>query len=852
MKGGGQSKKSSTLLVSLALSSFLPTLAFATIQINRNQVEEIFNQSTITIDQNTTIGSFDARYNVQTNEMTTKLSKDITINNMATLEIFATNTTGYGYVFASSVNAGTQRSWTGGTIKINFLSSGWGGVDLARGGILTDVKGKFEISSNLDFTYREDDDQATWRTLGVSAIGSHDSGVVKLLGNYIKINTIGHPIHNQQRGIIALMASQNGSIYLNANDDGTIKNKDAIIQIKGSISTGLKSLNTEEGSGKIYAHFSGKDSYLMGNVYAGLYGGESQTNLSFSNNAHMIGDIYALDNKTHDITFDNANLTGKASYSSNSGATTTLTFKNNAQWLITENSRVTNLSLTNNGNTLNLDLYSAPRVQNSSTVTRGTSNPNNNLRTLEIKNLKGDEGRVLLGIDGNKSDRLEIGTLETTNLYISVKDVNLTPRNFDSNPEAIVLVSADSVNNGVVRGSIRKEGLSYVTTTLEHQVSENPSTLTPSSTTPQSRTANNTQTTAEIWSKAEDEGSANYANKKHRWVLSGLSSEINEELVNESGFLISNPYRMLMIESNNLNKRMGDLRGIPYNQGAWLRIFNGSDSGEGVKNLYTNIQLGYDYGIGVIGAKNYSGVAFSTSMVNISANQYNGKANTYSLAAYHAYIADSGLYVDTIAKYLYIDQKLDLNTDSRSNFGNHALSLGAEVGYRAYMGKSNFYFEPQVELIGGLILGVKDINLGIIHGQSVKGELKMTTALNARVGVVQGYSLKTQNGLRADFRLGANLVNETVSDNTPIRLYDGITEAQRNIGNNIKAVFNVGTNLVLTEQWRMYIDAERSFGGRNRNTDYQANIGARFSFGDKITSLPKPQKILPQKLENNQ
>ena len=69
-------------------------------------------------------------------------------------------------------------------------------------------------------------------------------------------------------------------------------------------------------------------------------------------------------------------------------------------------------------------------------------------------------------------------------------------------------------------------------------------------------------------------------------------------------------------------------------------------------------------------------------------------------------------------------------------------------------------------------------------------------------------------------------------------------------GNDTKVVLNVGTNLILTDQWRVYIDAERSFGG-SRNVDYQANIGARFSFGDKISSLPKPSKPLPLKTSEN-
>lgn len=511
----------------------------------------------------------------------------------------------------------------------------------------------------------------------------------------------------------------------------------------------------------------------------------------------------------------------------NSDYSNAFVFNNNAKWTMTQDSRVMNLSLNNAGIGFNLDLSSASRVDSVA-----KAKDSKDLRVLEVGNLNSNGGQVLLGTNidsqtqsNSKSDKIKASVISYGTLYVTAKDTNIATGNFDtSENNAIVLITAQSAY-GEIKGAQRKEGLSYVSTTLEHQVSSDNSP----------------------WIKVEDE-SVDNSSKSHRWVLAGFDSKVNQELVDESGFLVSNPYRMLLIESNNLNKRMGDLRDNAYNQGAWIRVFNGSDSGEGIKNLYTNIQLGYDYGTPAIGAKNYSGVAFSTSIVDINGNQYSGKANTYSLSAYNAYIADSGLYVDIIAKYLYTDQKLNPSEGSNSNFGNHALSLGVEVGYRAYMGETNFYFETQAELIGGLIIGVKDINLGIIGGRSVSGELETTTALNARVGVVQGYSLKTQNGFRADFRLGASLINEYVSNNAPIRLYDGITEAGRSIGNDIKAVLNIGTNLILTDQWRVYIDAERSFGG-SRNTDYQANIGARFSFGDKVSSLAKSQ-MAPLKLKD--
>lgn len=511
-------------------------------------------------------------------------------------------------------------------------------------------------------------------------------------------------------------------------------------------------------------------------------------------------------------------------------------FNDNASWRVTDSSRVMNLSLSNTGINYNLDLASASRASNdaNSNTQESESVINQDLRVLEVGNLTSNNGQVLLGtvIDtqtqsNSQSDKIKASVINSGTLYVTAQDATLKTGRFETDGEnAIVLVTADYVY-GEVQGAQRKQGLSYITTSLEHQVSND---------------------NGSNWSEATED---NTTSSSHRWVLSGFDTKVNQELVDESGFIVSNPYRMLMIETNNLNKRMGDLRDDDYNQGAWIRVFNGSDSGEGAKNLYTNIQLGYDYGTPAIGAKNYTGVAFSTSIVDIDGNQYSGKANTYSLAAYNAYIADSGLYVDTIAKYLYTDQKITPAESSDSSFGSHALSLGLEVGYRAYMGETNFYIEPQAEAIGGIIFGVKDINMGMIGGMSVTGELKTTTTINTRVGLVQGYSLKTQSGFRADFRLGVSLVNEFVSESDPVRLYDGITEASTSIGNDVKAVINIGTNLILTDQWRVYIDAERSFGGA-RNVDYQANVGARFSFGEKISSLPKPEKPLPLKLKSEE
>ena len=254
----------------------------------------IFNSSSVVITQDTVIGSKDKRWNVTTDSMTTKASKNITISNNAVLEMYATNNAGFGYLFAGGWKSLT---WSGGTIKIDFLAGGWGGGNSPRGGLGAFGNHLFTINSNLDFTYTENEKGSGWRPDAVSAVGTDSSGVLKLLGNSVKIHAIGDKTQNRNNGIFALMAHSNGRIYLNAKDDGSLNNKNALTQVEGSISTG--STATGAGSGQIYAHFAGNPSYLKGNIYVGFYDGSSMT-----------GDIDVQGDGSHNITFDQASFIG--------------------------------------------------------------------------------------------------------------------------------------------------------------------------------------------------------------------------------------------------------------------------------------------------------------------------------------------------------------------------------------------------------------------------------------------------------------------------------------------------------------------------------------------------------------
>lgn len=49
-------------------------------------------------------------------------------------------------------------------------------------------------------------------------------------------------------------------------------------------------------------------------------------------------------------------------------------------------------------------------------------------------------------------------------------------------------------------------------------------------------------------------------------------------------------------------------------------------------------------------------------------------------------------------------------------------------------------------------------------------------------------------------------------------------------------MLNLGTNITFKEDTRLYVDFERSFGGKI-TTEYQINLGVRVSLGEKKENL---------------
>ncbi|ANV97677.1 hypothetical protein BBW65_02140 [Helicobacter enhydrae] len=312
---------------------------------------------------------------------------------------------------------------------------------------------------------------------------------------------------------------------------------------------------------------------------------------------------------------------------------------------------------------------------------------------------------------------------------------------------------------------------------------------------------------------------------------------------------------------NSINKRLGELRGNPYNQGVWARVFGGeavSNFGAKTETSYMTAQGGYDYALDLDNAKNYIGVAFSytRSLGKTHALTEQGSGAKVSLddiqtqgfevAVYNSYVSNVGLYNDTIAKFSYFASDFKVSTATgASNISSPAFLLSDEVGYRFALGENNSWFiDPQVELGVGYLSDasfattIKDGG----NGNKLKANQQSVLLVRSRAGASFGKEFRGEDwatslyvGTFYEYDVlngGKSIVDSAITGSkTPTEIYKS----------NGRFVLNVGTNVEVAEATRIYLDVETNFGDTYKKL-YQVNVGARYSFGDKATKATMTDK----------
>lgn len=276
--------------------------------------------------------------------------------------------------------------------------------------------------------------------------------------------------------------------------------------------------------------------------------------------------------------------------------------------------------------------------------------------------------------------------------------------------------------------------------------------------------------------------------------------------------------------SNDLLRRLGDLRGNVDETGAWARVYGGENeisSGVETDLKYRTIQGGYDWTNDLKNGKLVTGLAVSYLKGESSFEGGSGDTRSTMFGLYSSYVGDKGHYADFIAKYGRISHDATavmLDNAYTGDFDSNAFTLSAEYGYRQQL-NNGYFIEPQAELTYGNLEGS---DYTISSGAKVHNDAYRS--LIGRVGFNIGRQNKDNN-----FYLKCSLAHEFQGDMNMTAGYKDVSMTSNIDMQDTWLEYGVGFNSKLDKNVNLYGEVERSTGSEIK-TKWRGNIGLRCTF----------------------
>lgn len=179
--------------------------------------------------------------------------------------------------------------------------------------------------------------------------------------------------------------------------------------------------------------------------------------------------------------------------------------------------------------------------------------------------------------------------------------------------------------------------------------------------------------------------------------LKDVKTSVNMNNVRIAEFAMRTPMQIARIESNDLRKRMGDIRSSEGVTGVWARYDGGRFSGGEFENKFNKVQVGADTALAAYGSR--LGLSFSYTQGDADMSGMSGisaDTDAYSLAAYGMWFGEAGQFADVIGRVGTVDTDLATRT-YKTNYDQLMLSLSGEFGWRFDL-TDTFYAEPSAEL----------------------------------------------------------------------------------------------------------------------------------------------------------
>lgn len=330
----------------------------------------------------------------------------------------------------------------------------------------------------------------------------------------------------------------------------------------------------------------------------------------------------------------------------------------------------------------------------------------------------------------------------------------------------------------------------------------------------------NTQTHANalITLAAANNGDLSTATPEVKAQAQVLANEIaNTIMQDKKDDITTEALSTLNVQINNMNKRLGEIRGLNGDLGAWFRVYGGRFSNGNNDFNYYSTQIGADKktNLNFANADVIAGVMFGYDKINASV-----KAKDTSIGAYFSYIHNDGYFADLVLKYIrssYESKIVDVKSQN-------SFLVSAEGGYRFNLNNS-FYLEPSLEVITGYI-GKYESSLKIFN--KFKINVDAHSPLIFKPQIFAGYSVNDFT-----FRAGVGAVIDTQTQEADLLIGDivkGVTaNVKSKLGTSNRGFVSLGTAYTFSDNLRLNLSIERSFGSSLTN-DYEINSTIRYTF----------------------
>jgi len=295
-------------------------------------------------------------------------------------------------------------------------------------------------------------------------------------------------------------------------------------------------------------------------------------------------------------------------------------------------------------------------------------------------------------------------------------------------------------------------------------------------------------------------------------ISGGGASSVTKALLEAASV---NTVALDKILTNDVRKRLGDIRSDKNQTGVWMRWDGGKLKGNGLTNDFNTIQIGGDTKVG----KNCRlGVAGSFTHGDTEFDRGNGQLEGFSFAAYSTWMGENGMFADVVARLGHFSTEMNVE-GRKGDMDNRVFSLSGEYGWPLSVCEQ-FFIEPQVELAYTYV-NSEDLQLG-----DARFSFDSVDSLTGRLGLVAGWNLPNDMG---NVYARASVLQQFMGD-AKVTGYSGVEPTiHKTDGDDTWLEYGIGANIKLTDKTYIWADVERTEGA-DVEEEWRGTVGISYSF----------------------